>query len=104
MFDEKCCPTKNVNTRLEYSSNSEEYVKKICTTPQNLKDLDFKVRLDQSFLLTGLPDKYKHMILGLESSGTVIKGKSVKNKYYSMCKAVGQGQAIHLLFSEKNRN
>lgn len=47
-----------------------------------MNGLDFKVSDEWvgTFLLAGLPDDYRPMIMGLESSGTPITADSIKTK------------------------
>ena len=70
------------STRLENFSNVEEYVNKIFDTAQKLESFNFKVDDEWigALLLTGLPEKYKPMIMGLESSGTQLTGQVIKAK------------------------
>lgn len=65
-----------VTTRLESSSSVEEYINTIITTAHQLSEAGLKVEdvWVGTLLLAGLPDEYKPMIMGLESSGVTISG------------------------------
>lgn len=71
-----------VNTTLESCSGIEEYVNKIVTTAHKLRNIGFAVNDEWlgTLMLAGLPDQYKPMIMGLESSGIQISADSIKTK------------------------
>lgn len=74
---------KNLTSvRLVDCNSVEEYVNKIITTAHKLKELQFEVKDEMvaALLLSGLPDDYKPMIMGLKSSGTALKVDAVKVK------------------------
>ena len=58
------------------------YCDHVLTAAQNLKEIEFNVPDEWvgAILLAGLPDSFKPMIMGLESSGTKITGDSIKVK------------------------
>lgn len=70
------------STRLADCTSIEEYVHRITTTAHSLKELDFEVKDEMvgALLLSGLPDEYKPMIMGLENSGTPITTDSMSVK------------------------
>jgi len=69
-------------TKLGNCATVDEYVNSIITTAHKLNGIGFKVDEEWigSLLLAGLPEEYKPMIMGLESSGTPITGDAVKTK------------------------
>lgn len=71
-----------INTTLESSNSVEEYVSKIMNTAHKLRNIEFDVNDEWlgTLMLAGLPDEYKSMIMGLESSGIKICADSVKSK------------------------
>ncbi|XP_063823046.1 uncharacterized protein LOC135072971 [Ostrinia nubilalis] len=71
-----------VNTTLEGCSNIEEYVNKIVSTAHKLRNIGFNVDDEWlgTLMLAGLPEQYKPMIMGLESSGIKISTDSIKTK------------------------
>ncbi|KMQ83527.1 retrovirus-related pol polyprotein from transposon tnt 1-94 [Lasius niger] len=79
-------------SRLEDFSTAKGYVNRITDTAHRLKELDFEVKdeLIAALLLSGLPDDYKPMIMGLEGSGIAITSDSVKIKILQDVKAPGE--------------
>lgn len=73
---------KLITTRLENCKSIEEYVDQITSTAHKLNGIGFSVSEEWvgSLLLAGLPDHYKPMIMGLESSGTKLTGDAIKVK------------------------
>ncbi|CAG4958833.1 unnamed protein product [Colias eurytheme] len=71
-----------INTDLESSLSVEDYVNKIMTAAHKLRNIKFHVDDEWlgTLMLAGLPDMYKPMIMGLESSGMKISADLVKNK------------------------
>lgn len=71
-----------INTTLESSNSVEDYVSKIMNTAHKLRNIGFDVNDEWlgTLMLAGLPDEYKPMIMGLESSGIQISADSVKSK------------------------
>lgn len=71
-----------IMTRLENCDTVEEYVNKIISTSHKLAGIGFEVSDEWigTFLLAGLSDEYKPMIMGIESSGVKITGDSIKMK------------------------
>lgn len=71
-----------VNTTLDSCSNIEEYVNKLVTTAHKLRNIGFNVDDEWlgTLMLAGLPEQYKPMIMGLESSGIKISTDSIKTK------------------------
>ncbi|KAJ8889956.1 hypothetical protein PR048_009461, partial [Dryococelus australis] len=61
---------------------TNEYVNNIITTAHKLQGINFEVSEEWigTLLLTGLPEEYRPIIMGLESSGTPITEDSVKTK------------------------
>lgn len=57
-------------------------ISRILSTAHKLNSIDFKLSDEWigTFLLAGLPDDYRPMIMGLESSGVKITGDSIKTK------------------------
>lgn len=71
-----------INTNLESSLSVEDYVNKIMTAAHKLRNIKFHVDDEWlgTLMLAGLPEMYRPMIMGLESSGMKISADLVKNK------------------------
>lgn len=71
-----------VNTKLSNFGSSEEYVSAIMTVCHKLTNagLKFDDEWTGLFMLAGLPDEYRPMLMGMESSGTKITADFVKSK------------------------
>ncbi|XP_062529210.1 uncharacterized protein LOC105841774 isoform X4 [Bombyx mori] len=71
-----------INTTLDSSNRVEDYVSKIMNTAHKLRNISFDVNDEWlgTLMLAGLPEEYKPMIMGLESSGIKISADSVKSK------------------------
>lgn len=71
-----------INTNLENSLSVEDYVNKIMSAAHKLRNIKFNVDDEWlgTLMLAGLPEMYKPMIMGLESSGIKISADLVKNK------------------------
>lgn len=71
-----------ITTSLENSDSVEDYVNKIIITAHKLSNIGLKVSDEWvgTILLAGLPDSYKPMIMGIESSGTPVTADSIKTK------------------------
>lgn len=71
-----------VTSQLENYNSVEEYVNIIMTTSHKLDGLGFKVPDEWvgTLMLAGLPDEYKPMIMGIESSGIAVTADSIKTK------------------------
>lgn len=71
-----------ITTKLSESSTVESYVNQIINTAYKLKSvgMDISDEWIGTLLLAGLPDEYKPMIMGLESSGIKITADAVKTK------------------------
>lgn len=78
-----------INTKLEDCKSIEEYCDRIISTAHELNEMNFKVEDEWvgTLLLAGLPEEYRPMIMGLESSGTQISGDSIKVKLLQDVKA-----------------
>lgn len=64
----------------------------IMTTAHTLKELDFEVKDEMigALLLSELPNEYRPMIMGLESSGTAITADAIKVKILQEVKHGGK--------------
>jgi hypothetical protein len=73
---------KLIKTSLKESGNMENFVNDILNTAHELNSIGFKIEDDWigTILLAGLPESFKPMILGLESSGIAITGETIKVK------------------------
>ncbi|EZA47378.1 hypothetical protein X777_16272 [Ooceraea biroi] len=79
---------KLTSVKLANCTTVEEYVNQIVTTAHKLKELqltsrtaiDVKDEMIAALLLSGLPEEYKPMIMGLESSGVAPTADAVKVK------------------------
>ena len=69
-----------MTTQLNNCKSVDFYVDTIMTTAHKLNQIGFKVNDEWvgTLLLAGLPDEYRPMIMGLESSGVPITGDSIK--------------------------
>ena len=69
-------------TRLEKCSSVDDYVNEIVTTAHKLSGLGFPVSDEWvgTLLLAGLPEEYRPMIMGIESSGMAITADAIKTK------------------------
>lgn len=92
-----------VTTQLEKYQSVEEYVNIIITTAHKLNGLDFKVLNEWVgiLLFARLPDDYRPMIMGLESSGTPITADSIKTKLLQDVKISKNGESA--LFSKRKK-
>ncbi|KMQ91985.1 gag-pol polyprotein [Lasius niger] len=84
---------KLVTTQLDKCRSIEEYVTQIITTAHQLNSVGLEVKDEWigTLLLAGLPESYKPMIMGLESSGTPITGDSIKTKLLQEVRSDNQG-------------
>lgn len=78
-----------INTSLDNCASIEEYVNKIMSTAHKLRNIGFGVNDEWlgTLMLAGLPDNYKPMIMGLESSGIKISSDFIKTKLLQEVKA-----------------
>lgn len=68
--------------KLEQCKSMEEYIAKITDTALKLTEIGFAIADDMigALMLSGLPKKYRPMIMALESSGIRVTGDAVKVK------------------------
>lgn len=80
------------STKLQDCNSVEEYVNTITITAHTLKELDFEVKEEMigALLLSDFPDEYKPMIMGLESSDTIITSDAIKVKLLQEIKYDGK--------------
>ena len=73
---------KLISTKLSNSGSMEAYVHEIVTTAHTLSNTGFKIDEEwvAAFLLAGLQEEYRPMILALENSGMKLTGDAVKTK------------------------
>lgn len=71
-----------ITTTLDGSRNVDDYVNKIMSTAHKLRNIKFDINDEWlgTLMLAGLPDTYKPMIMGLESSGITISADAIKTK------------------------
>lgn len=71
-----------ITTTLESTRNVDDYVNKIMSTAHKLRNIKFNIDDEWlgTLMLAGLPENYKPMIMGLESSGIKISADSIKTK------------------------
>lgn len=71
-----------ITTTLESSRSVDDYVNKIMSTAHKLRNIKFSIDDEWlgTLMLAGLPEAYKPMIMGLESSGIKICADSIKSK------------------------
>lgn len=86
-----------INTNLDNCADIEEYVNKIVTTSHKLRNIGFKVDDEWlgTLMLAGLPDQYRPMIMGLESSGVKISSDSIKTKLLQEVKKESDTTALY---------
>ena len=92
------------STKLYDCRSVEEYVNRITTAAQKLRELKFEVKdeMVSTLLLCGLPDKYRLMILDLESSTAPITVDAMKEKLLRDVKQEGtQNEEVALFFHSK---
>ncbi|KAG5870825.1 hypothetical protein JTB14_015999 [Gonioctena quinquepunctata] len=98
-------PTARLYTRLEDCPSVEAYVNEIIQTAYKLNCIDMKV-FDEwvgAILLAGLPDHYKPMIMGIESSGIKVTADAMKTKLLQdIC--VQKSKKRSALFGYGNKN
>lgn len=80
------------SARLNECKNIEEYIHKITNAAHQLREIgiDISEEMVGALLLSGLPNEYRPMIMGLENSGLVITGDSVKVKLLQEVKMVNE--------------
>lgn len=73
---------KLITTKLEDCKSMEEFVSAIETNAQMLNNINFAISQEWvgTFLLAGLPERFKPMIMAMESSGQNITAEFVKSK------------------------
>ena len=73
---------KLISTKLESCNSMEIYVNEIITTATALSSTGFIINEEwiAAFLLAGLPDEYRPMIMAMENSGLKLTGDAVKTK------------------------
>ncbi|GBP39935.1 hypothetical protein EVAR_83072_1 [Eumeta japonica] len=71
-----------ITTTLESSRSVDHYINKIMPTAHRLRNIKFDIDGEwlETLMLAGLPEAYKPMIMGLESSGIKISANSIKSK------------------------
>lgn len=93
-----------VLTRLDSCTSVEEYVTRIMSTAQRLRDISFDVTDEWigTLLLAGLPEEYGPMIMGLEGSGIPITADAIKVKLLQDVKLtnVHDSKADSVLFAK----
>ncbi|GBP67662.1 Probable RNA-directed DNA polymerase from transposon BS [Eumeta japonica] len=91
-----------INTNLETSTSVEDYVNKIMSSAHKLRNIGFSVDDEWlgTLMLAGLPDEYKPMIMGIESSGVKISADLIKTKLLQEIKATPSNSALYT--SNKN--
>lgn len=68
------------NISLEECASTEDYVNKMISTVQSLRDIRFDIDDEwvAHFLLAGLPDTYRPMIMALQNQGKVLNLEDIK--------------------------
>ncbi|GBP13647.1 Retrovirus-related Pol polyprotein from transposon TNT 1-94 [Eumeta japonica] len=71
-----------ITTTLESFRSVDDYVNRIMSTAHKLRNIKFDIDDEWlgTLMLAGLPEAYKLMIMGLESSGMKISADSIKSK------------------------
>lgn len=96
---------KMLLTKLEDCHSMEEYVTTILSTSQMLNDIKFEVSPEWigTFLLAGLPEMYKPMIMAIENSGVDVTGDYVKSKLLQEVKCESKSNGSMALYSATNK-
>jgi transposase InsO family protein len=83
-----------VTTRLDNSESVDDYINTVITTAHKLNNLNLAVPDEWvgTLLLAGLPDEYRPMIMGIESSGIRITADSIKMKLLQDVKPTESGK------------
>ena len=92
-----------ITARLEESNCVEEYVNTIISTAHKLSSVGLNVSEEWigTILLAGLPEEYKPMIMGIESSGVAVTGDSIKTKLLQDIKSSTEQVALYSGFKKK---
>lgn len=92
-----------ITMNLENCISVEDYVNNIISTAHKLTSIGFKISDEWigTLLLAGLPDEYKPMIMGIESSGIAITGDSIKIKLLQDVKVI-KANNESAFYSNKN--
>lgn len=95
-----------INTSLDNCSNIEDYVNKIMSTAYKLRNIGFEVGDGWlgTLMLAGLPENYKPMIMGLESSGIKISSDFIKTKLLQEVKSSESSAFLTKGKSTSNQN
>lgn len=90
-----------INTTLESSNSIEEYVNKIMTSAHKLRSINFEIDDEWlgTLMLAGLPDMYKPMIMGIESSGVKISADLIKTKLLQEVKSTSAQDTTTAFYS-----
>lgn len=85
------------NTSLDSCTDIDDYLNKLVTTSHKLRNIGFKVDDEWlgTLMLAGLPDQYKPMIMGLESSGVKISADLIKTKLLQEVKKESNTNALY---------
>ncbi|GBP92584.1 Retrovirus-related Pol polyprotein from transposon TNT 1-94 [Eumeta japonica] len=91
-----------INTTLETSESVESYVNKIMSSAHKLRNINFNVDDEWlgTLMLAGLPDSYKPMIMGIESSGVKISADLIKTKLLQEVKSIDSDTTV--LYTKHN--
>lgn len=91
-----------IQTNIQNCASMEEYVSQIVTTAHKLNSIGLKVTDEWvgTFLLAGLNDEYRPMIMAIENSGVGITGDSIKTRLLQEVKG-GDGESA---FFNQNRS
>ncbi|GBP77064.1 Retrovirus-related Pol polyprotein from transposon TNT 1-94 [Eumeta japonica] len=91
-----------INTTLETSESVESYVNKIMSSAHKLRNINFNVDDEWlgTLMLAGLPDSYKPMIMGIESSGVKINADLIKTKLLQEVKSIDSDTTV--LYTKHN--
>lgn len=89
--------------RLEAFPSMGQYCDHILTAAQNLREINFNVPDEWigAIILAGLPDSFKPMIMGLESSNAAITGDAIKVKLLQESMPVETGESAFM--SRRNK-
>lgn len=94
------------NTRLDKCKNMEDYVNTIMSAAHKLNGVTGATVADEwigIFLLAGLPESYRPMIMALESSGMAVTSDSIKTKLLQEKQSSPVGDSSKALYTSKQR-
>lgn len=92
-------------TKLDDCSNMEDYVQLIMNTAHKLNEINVALNDEWIgvFMLAGLPDSYKPMIMALENSGIQISADAIKTKLLQEYKPAEKSDSSKAFYTSKKQ-